>query len=319
MGFAIDEYTHDHAPKISPDQKPAEQDIATNLQPNEQAIEKESEALAPDVQQLRDRVKSIEKKLPEYMPDELRNELRQLMKAIASAQWPTSDDPIPAEVVESISNIETEIGKLDSLKFLPEVDTNRSALDRKSRAVVDGETKKTSEQISLAIETVEAEWQPRLRQQTLELRDRKDEAAKLRQQIVAAQRSRSSQQSRTSRATAMQQDLADIRRYLTAFTTPGHYQPNHKSIPSVVEQTIDARPVSLTRLDALGALKPTIEGLERLFQFGSGDFNDRPQGSFPEFYNYEIRKPHVLATIRRAQNLLRDHGQAMVEAGMLSR
>ena len=65
-----------------------------------------------------------------------------------------------------------------------------------------------------------------------------------------------------------------------------------------------------------------MEGLERLYIFGGGKNavlnNSRPLGSFPQYWAHKLSKPEVLQAVKRAQQLLRDHGQAMVEEQLLA-
>ncbi|TWU62565.1 hypothetical protein V7x_43000 [Crateriforma conspicua] len=164
--------------------------------------------------------------------------------------------------------------------------------------------------------------EPTLRDVRLALRDNQDEAAGLRRQIAQLQREQSEVDAKADRAAALQRDMVDVKRYLQPFTAPGYLQPKSDRNAWDTERTVDAKPVSLARLKRLGALDDTMEGLERLYIFGGGKNpvlnNSRPLGSFPQYWAQHLSKPEVQRAVKRAQQLLRDHGQALVEEQLLS-
>jgi hypothetical protein len=116
--------------------------------------------------------------------------------------------------------------------------------------------------------------------------------------------------------------MADVRKYLNPFTSPGHVQPNKTFSPVNITITADAMPVSLSGLNEFNALEQTLEGLKRLHRFGGANSaavkNDRPFGEFPAYPSNYVKNSEVLVILKRAQQLLRDHGQALVEAKLLS-
>ncbi len=169
---------------------------------------------------------------------------------------------------------------------------------------------------------VRQQKEPVLRDARLAIRDEQDKATELRRQIAQMQREQKEFKEKVARANALRRDLADIKRYLQPFTASGYLQPKSDRNAWDTERTADAKPVSLARLKRLGALEPTMEGLERLYIFGGGKNpvlnNSRPLGSFPQYWAQKLSKPEVLEPIKRAQQLLRDHGQALVEERLLS-
>ncbi len=179
---------------------------------------------------------------------------------------------------------------------------------RQAREQAEGEVRKKKE--------------PAIRKVRLEVRDEQDTATDLRRQIAQMQREQKEFQAKTARAEALQRQNSDVERYLQPFTAPGYLQPNSDSNPWDIERTADAKPVSLTRLKRVGALEDTMEGLERLYIFGGGKNptvnNRRPLGLFPEYWAQKLSKPDILQAVKRAQQLLRDHGQALVEQQKLS-
>ncbi|MEM8669316.1 MAG: hypothetical protein AAGG48_17465 [Planctomycetota bacterium] len=164
--------------------------------------------------------------------------------------------------------------------------------------------------------------EPTLRDVRLALRDNQDKATDLRRQIARMQQEQSEFRAKAARAEALRRNMADVERYLKPFTAPGYLQPKSDRNAWDTERTADAKPVSLARLKRLGALEDTMEGLERLYIFGGGKNpvlnNSRPLGLFPQYWAQKLSKPEVLEPIKRAQQLLRDHGQALVEEQLLS-
>ena len=150
-------------------------------------------------------------------------------------------------------------------------------------------------------------------------RDLEDEIAAVtssRERIVDE---RDRAEDRTARMTALSRDLPEIRRLLSPFISPGHTQPNRTAIDWPT--TIERAPVSLSGLKRVGALQPTMKGLQDLMVCGSmmapGSSGERPLGSFPDYDKY-LTSPQNLALVKRAQELLRTHGQTLVEERLLS-
>ena len=118
-----------------------------------------------------------------------------------------------------------------------------------------------------------------------------------------------------------QEELPAIRRLLSPFILPGYVQP----VTSFEFRQSKAKgPLSLSALKESGALDPDDEGLLALLRIGGsrqeGRANDRPLGSFPQFHSkLDITKSRVRASVTRAQTLLREFGEFMVEDGLLVR
>lgn len=150
-------------------------------------------------------------------------------------------------------------------------------------------------------------------------RDVEDEIAALTRSTrqIVAERERAVD--RTVRLQALSRDLPEIRRLLSPFISPGHTQPNKTAIDWPV--TTEKAPVSLSGLKRVGALQPTMKGLQNLMVCGSmmapGPSGERPPGSFPDYDKY-LTSPENLAAVKRAQELLRTHGQTLVEERLLS-
>ena len=119
----------------------------------------------------------------------------------------------------------------------------------------------------------------------------------------------------------MEEAYPAVRSLLLPFTTPGYKQLNPKNC---WEMTVDSKPVSYSGLLRTGMLVDDIKYLKIFFNMscsydGIHFFNDRPQGDFPlERSEFDIDNPAILNKLRKAQAFLRTHGEAMVEAKLLS-
>ena len=138
------------------------------------------------------------------------------------------------------------------------------------------------------------------------------EASRQRQEL-SARRQREAAELEGRRA-ALQQDLAEVKRYLAPFITKGYAQPSGY----FCAQTAVAGPMSYSKIVSAGALKETREGMQRLVNYATRG-NDRDQAGFPtcdgsEYQWAELNKEYV----RRAQELLTRYGDLLVEQGLLS-
>lgn len=103
---------------------------------------------------------------------------------------------------------------------------------------------------------------------------------------------------------------AAVRELLKPFTTPGYHRWR-------AGDTMDKQPVSLKSLQALGALDPSTQGLNKLLDIGvdKGD-KERPRFGYPGGWNK--LNPGQKEELKAIQNHLIDLGEAMVELGMLA-
>jgi nitrogen fixation-related uncharacterized protein len=157
------------------------------------------------------------------------------------------------------------------------------------------------------------------RQLQRDTRDLEDEIAALTRSTQRIVDERERAVDRTARTQALSRDLPEIRRLLSPFISPGYTQPNKTAIDWPI--TTEKAPVSLSGLKRVGALQPTMKGLQHLMVCGSvkapGPSGERPLGSFPDYDKY-LTSPKNLAAVKRAQELLRTHGQTLVEERLLS-
>ncbi|MCA9182063.1 MAG: hypothetical protein KDA51_11440, partial [Planctomycetales bacterium] len=155
-----------------------------------------------------------------------------------------------------------------------------------------------------------------------ELRMEMEQHAGLNRQLEAQQARAEASARRQQQAASLQQDLQEIESLLKPFTSPGHCQPASAINAWDWDRTVEAQPISLSKLRGLGALEKTPKGLEALFIVGGakarGASHDRPLGSFPQFWSGHLFRPEVLAAVERAQDLLNQHGEALIDRGLLT-
>lgn len=137
--------------------------------------------------------------------------------------------------------------------------------------------------------------------------------------IQNAKRELATRKSKTIKA--MRTAYPDVRDLLAPITTPGYRQPGASGS---LEITSEKRPMSYSGLLRKRALEDSKKGRELLFYMvqpsnAFGKLNDRPLGGFPAYRNhYDIDTAEVQAKLQRAQAFLRNYGEAMVEAELLS-
>lgn len=290
--------------------------------PSDEALGDDQQADTQNqVHQLRLKLEAVRRQLPSVgHSDDIRAALDRMEKHLVDTP-PAPGSPTARTIVKQLemmlepapsgSNRNTD----NAAQFAAQFRAKLSAMQQR-------EQKLTSAAIRDHVKAVETIWSDKLRDAELTLRDRRDETIQLQQQISRLQREQTITQQRAQRAAAMRSDLPDIEKYLAPFTAPGHLQPVSDHNPWHTKRTATAMPVSLAALKRLGALESTMDGYERLYKFGGGKNaihrNERPLGSFPEYFAQHIDKPHIREAVRRAQELLTEHGQALVESRRLS-
>lgn len=103
----------------------------------------------------------------------------------------------------------------------------------------------------------------------------------------------------------------EVQRLLAPFLAHGSHQPG-QNVPAY-----EKGPVSLSRLNAMHALRPTQEGLRALLTAGTAVRDtERPRWTFPK--RLQRLSAQELDQLRQAQQYLIDLGSVMVELGMLA-
>lgn len=150
--------------------------------------------------------------------------------------------------------------------------------------------------------------------------------AESKQQLDEAARQRTDQlkelaQQRLAARKRMEEALPEFRERLSVFIKPGYRQPQ-SNLHFV--GTIESQPISYSALLRVGALEDDLKGLETLLIMGDtyrfSERNDRPLGAFPKYTNWEfdVKNPEIIRQLKAIQEFLRRHGEAMMEAKLLS-
>lgn len=122
------------------------------------------------------------------------------------------------------------------------------------------------------------------------------------------------------RSEAYARDEDEIARLLKPFTSPGYYQLG--TTPEDWLKQADAKPLSYRTLDRLGALAPDIHGVRALAVIGGLAVSHhpksaRPLGAFPYYHAGTLSDGQSIESIKRAQQLLKEHSAYLIEAGLL--
>lgn len=269
-------------------------------------------------------IEAIEQQLPDSQSIDVENVKIRLQSLLQILQGEKLPEHVVSDVQRSLDELHQQAEMLRAQSSCPNVEAEGFAEGVASTAqrIQLAEQELVQQARENSERKTRQQKEPTLRHVRLALRDNQDKATDLRRQIAQMQREQSEFEAKAARAAALQRDIADVKRYLQPFTAPGYLQPNSDRNAWDTERTVDAKPVSLARLKRLGALDNTMEGLERLYIFGGGKNavlnNSRPLGSFPQYWAQHLIKPEVRNAVQRAQQLLRDHGQALVEEQLLS-
>lgn len=112
----------------------------------------------------------------------------------------------------------------------------------------------------------------------------------------------------------MQSQMADIRRYLVPFISQGNRQVNGGQQWVYTDKAVG---MSLSALKAVKALQNDRDGYEMFLFVAGGPYNDRPNGVFRETIGGAAMETDI-PDIRKAQVLLEEFGDLLVEDGLLS-
>lgn len=112
----------------------------------------------------------------------------------------------------------------------------------------------------------------------------------------------------------MEADMADIKRYLGPFIADGYSQPNG----AFNADGADLGPMSWSKLSSVGALKSTQAGMEQLMRCATVG-NDRDHAGFPQYVGGDDAWRNTNKEfLKRAQELLTTHGEALIAKGLLA-
>ena len=109
---------------------------------------------------------------------------------------------------------------------------------------------------------------------------------------------------------------ADVKTTLAPFLEYRNIQPRLSGASIRFQNTLDSAPMSLSRLASMGALNDSIDGLKRLVAIGADRKLPEPKWhihTMPNNWSEDDRE-----FLKKAQQMLRDHGQALADEGLLS-
>ena len=177
-------------------------------------------------------------------------------------------------------------------------------------------------QTEQAIRDAELEKERMLREATeaairanadIELKKIEDAVAEVRREEDRRQADLKARIERERAEARFEQALPELRRYLVPFITLG----NKHIIRNKWTFTEEKKPLSLGAIQAIGALENTANGLTQFYFLAGGQQNDRPTGVFRgNFIGGNVR-PELVPDVVRAQNLLKEFGDMLVEKEML--
>lgn len=140
-----------------------------------------------------------------------------------------------------------------------------------------------------------------------------DAATLARQQEQQRQMEHQARMAREQLEAKFQRSLPEIRRVLVPFLTPG----NRHIAKGEWTYTEEPQPLSLAAIRASGALENSPSGHQSFYYIASGQRNDRPNGIFRGNYIGGAIRSELVPDVVRAQNLLNEFGDLLVEKKLL--
>lgn len=103
----------------------------------------------------------------------------------------------------------------------------------------------------------------------------------------------------------------EVQQILAPFIAKGYYQPG------LYKPAFESQPISLSKLNAFGALEPSVKGLDKLIEVATKKTDkERPRWPYSKFLTR--LRPEEITRIKQAQAYLIELGDVMVELGMLA-
>lgn len=273
-------------------------------------------------------------------------------------EWETSFDRIISDLSEAKKRTDNDAAVLDSFPHVldsiaAEINLYVADLDRLQsshnsrltgvegirlsdedctlqRAIADTRHKQQERQdkdLDDAIEKVREEEAQKLREEKLETerqlaelirkreqKERADLVLQERDAIKKAEEEARLEAIKRERRRRMQTQMSDVRKYLAPFISPGHRQVNRGQQWDYTDKAVG---MSLSSLRAVKALQNDRNGYEMFLFVAGGPYNDRPSGVFRKTIGGAAMESEI-PDIRRAQFLLEEFGDLLVEDGMLS-
>ena len=109
----------------------------------------------------------------------------------------------------------------------------------------------------------------------------------------------------------------DVQLQLAAFLTPGYYTPYPAGASADQQRSFDRKPVSYGKLKELGALNPTLDGLNTFVAIGAYRGNDRPRLDIRYNNSRWPRDDGLMQQAKQIQAIMIELGPSLVEMGLM--
>jgi len=204
--------------------------------------------------------------------------------------------------IEKERELAEAVRRVREKSYQQRLDERTQAEQELAQARLEAERKRRELELALAQSKAKAEQQ--------KAQDALEDANRTEEKRQAEREAQLKQQQREAR---FQAALPQINKYLTPLITPGERQLQGGRWVYVDKKA----PLSLSGIRAKGGLKQNDLGYRRLYEICGAPENDRPNGPFREWNNLGIHD-HEVPLVRKVQSLLEEHGDLMVEKGLLA-
>lgn len=238
----------------------------------------------------------------------LRTEMEEAIRPIREAKGNSSTDAIEKSVMESV----------EKLAARASMEANLWAKANEGATAVLRETKRGNQETS--DETLAKAFDKIRDQRALaELQEKQEEDERQREiEKKEAARKKAEEEAKTQAEAKLKEEAKsdEVRRHLGIFFERRMLQPRGTAGVVKWERVIDAQPTSFSRLDTMGALKPTLQGLVILSRIGTRRELPQPRWMCPtEAANWSEEDQ---AFLKRAQEMLTRLGPTLVKLELLS-
>lgn len=253
-----------------------------------------------------------------------RNILKDQLDAIRQ-HCETHRDAVPPKIAEQTSLGQVLIrlaSEIDRLQHQPPQETIAPDWETEFRAIESDRRVRQTLAINTALETQTAAMRrahaAQLASVSRQNRELADELQRTLDRTRKIERDTREQLARHQRSESYARDQDEIARLLKPFISPGYFQL--RDTPDDWVKQVDAKPLSYRALDRLGALSPNINGVQALARIGGlavwhHPKSARPMGAFPPHNAWS--ESRNIESIKRAQQLLKEHSVHLIEVGLL--
>lgn len=238
----------------------------------------------------------------------LRAEMEEAVRPLREAKGNRSTDAIEKPVMESVEKLAARASKEVNLWI--KANEGATAVLRETKR---GNQETSDETLAKAFEKLRDQRALAELQEKQEEDERQREIRKKKEALEKAAAEAKAQEEAKLREEAQSDE---VRRHLGIFFERRTMQPKGTSGVVKWERVIDAQPTSLSRLDTMGALEPSLQGLVILSRIGTRRELPQPRWMFPtEAANWSEENQ---AFLKKAQEMLKRLGPTLVQLELLS-